>query len=78
MGPPTNESHFQNLTQICPLWTFLHFQYWWIYDRLGEEMEETQKKSKEMGADEAMQRAKMIFQCWMDKPIRENIFILRM
>jgi hypothetical protein len=50
----------------------------WIYDRLGEEMEEMQRECEEMGPEETMKQAKLIFQCWMDKPIGEKLQILRM
>jgi hypothetical protein len=50
----------------------------WVYDRLGEEMQAKQRKQEEMGPEETMKRAQLIFQCWMDKPIGEKLQILRM
>jgi hypothetical protein len=45
----------------------------WIYDRLVEEMEEMQRKNEEMGPEDITERAKEIFQNWMDKPIGEKL-----
>jgi hypothetical protein len=50
----------------------------WIYDQLGNDMEERKNQGQTMTSEETMKQAKEIFQEWQQKLLQEKLSILKL
>jgi hypothetical protein len=49
----------------------------WVYNKMGEEMDQCKKESQPMSTEEVKQRTKEIFQEWMEIPLSERLILLK-